>query len=62
LVFKNIELLLYFKPYQNEENYTSSIGTAIEQHFTIWGHGGMVGCRGDVGGWASRLGDGWKLV
>ena len=36
----------------------SSIGTAIEQHFSVWGHGGIVGCRGDVGGWAPRLGDG----
>ena len=36
----------------------SSMWSAIEQHFSVWGHGGMVGCRGDVGGWAPRLGDG----
>ena len=43
-------------------DYISSIGTAIGQHFSVWGHGGMVGCRGDVGGWAPKVGDGGKWV
>ena len=35
----------------------SSMWSTSPQHFSVWGHGGMAGCRGDVGGWAPGVGD-----